>query len=288
MSLGEQERLADAVAGAGYIESLTAWRRVGEGWNCDTYLVNDEWIVQFPIGQNVRDKLRREVGFLARLKPFLSTPTPTVRLLSEEPFCVAYPVLVGEQALFNADVLPTGLWPEQLGATLAELHRVPAAAVGWNQEGPEIWQRTCQRWFERLLERVYPLLLEAESDALSTQVQEFLATLSVDFRPSVIHRDVGPEHLLISHTGDLVGIIDWAEAMVGDPAIDFSWMIDRWPAEAERALSRYEPIDDRFRTRAKMYANIGPWYEVARGLETSDDVLIERALDSVRTRIRSF
>lgn len=75
--------------------------------------------------------------------------------------------------------------------------------------------------------------------------------------------------------------------MVGDPAIDFSWLIDRWPVEAERALSRYGPVDDQFRIRAQMYANIGPWYEVARGLETSDDFLVERALFSVRTRIRS-
>lgn len=182
---GEHERLANAIAGAGDIESLTAWRRVGEGWNCDTYLVNDAWIVQFPIGEGVRDKLRREVGFLARSRSFLSTPTPVVRLLSEDPFCVAYPVLPGEQALFDVEVSPTGAWPEQLGVTLAELHGIPAADVGWNQEGPEVWQATCQRWFERLLERVLPLLLEEESDTFSMQVQEFLATLGEAFRPSV-------------------------------------------------------------------------------------------------------
>ena len=197
------------------------------------------------------------------------------------------PFSPGGQALFDVDVSPKGAWPEQLGITLAELHRVPAAAIGWNQEGPEVWQGTCQRWFERLLERVFPLLLRRNPTRCPPRYREFLANLSEAFRPSVIHRDVGPEHLLISDTGDLVGIIDWAEAMIGDPAIDFSWIVDRWPVEAERALRRYGPVDDRFRIRAQMYANIGPWYEVGRGLETNDDALVERALFSVRTRIRS-
>jgi aminoglycoside phosphotransferase (APT) family kinase protein len=283
----ERERLASAVAGTEEIGPIGSWRRIGEGWNRDTYLVNDGWIVQFPKAEDVRDKLRKEIGFLERLKPFLSVETPTVQLLSDDPFCVAYPVLAGEQALFNRSVALPGAWPEQLGITLSELHRVSPTTVGLEPAPPVVWQQTCRVWFDRLLKRVLPLLPAMESDVLSNQVRRFMAELDLGFPPSVIHRDIGPEHILLSDAGDLVAIIDWAEVMIGDPAIDFSWLIDRWPAQAEQALSRYGPQDDAFRKRAKMYAQLGPWYEVTHGLETSDDALVNRALARIRRGIRT-
>jgi aminoglycoside phosphotransferase (APT) family kinase protein len=43
-------------------------------------------------------------------------------------------------------------------------------------------------------------------------------------RSSVIHRDFGPDHVLVDEHG-ITGIIDWERAFFGDPAVDVAW----WP-----------------------------------------------------------
>ncbi len=38
----------------------------------------------------------------------------------------------------------------------------------------------------------------------------------------LIHGDIAPQNLLVDHTGDLTGIIDWGDAMRADPAAEFA------------------------------------------------------------------
>ena len=43
-------------------------------------------------------------------------------------------------------------------------------------------------------------------------------------RSAIIHRDFGPDHVLVDDHG-ITGIIDWERAFLGDPAVDVAW----WP-----------------------------------------------------------
>ena len=45
------------------------------------------------------------------------------------------------------------------------------------------------------------------------------------FATCLTHGDLGPEHVLVSASGDLAGVIDWEETSVGDPAWDFAYLL---------------------------------------------------------------
>ena len=45
------------------------------------------------------------------------------------------------------------------------------------------------------------------------------------FQTTVVHGDLWAEHVLVDD-GRVVGVLDWAEAKVADPADDLAWM--RW------------------------------------------------------------
>jgi aminoglycoside phosphotransferase (APT) family kinase protein len=49
----------------------------------------------------------------------------------------------------------------------------------------------------------------------------------------VIHGDLTDDHILLSSTGALAGIIDFADAVLGDPARDFcyAWRYGEWVPE---------------------------------------------------------
>jgi aminoglycoside phosphotransferase (APT) family kinase protein len=73
--------------------------------------------------------------------------------------------------------------------------------------------------FERLVFAVVDDDRRADAKRLFGDVETL-----VDFTPSLIHADLGPEHLLV-RDGRLAGEIDWGDMRVGDPALDYAWLL---------------------------------------------------------------
>jgi aminoglycoside phosphotransferase (APT) family kinase protein len=106
------------------------------------------------------------------------------------------------------------------------------------------------------------------------------------FACCLTHGDLGPDHVLVDPGGDLVGVLDWEEASVGDPALDFAWWLDAMPEQGERALAAYGGAPDgSFRERAHALFAIMPWYEVEHGLRSEDRRFVERGLQGTRARL---
>ena len=105
------------------------------------------------------------------------------------------------------------------------------------------------------------------------------------FATCLTHGDIGPEHVLVSPSGDLVGVLDWEELAVGDPAADFAWLLHERPADGERALGAYGgPPDQTFRTRAAFRYWLMPFHEVAYGLQSDQPAFVRRGLEGIRER----
>ena len=75
----------------------------------------------------------------------------------------------------------------------------------------------------------------------------------------VIHNDLKAEHLLTdSASGRLVGLIDWTDAALGDPALDFIGFLPwRGRVFLEAVLRSYEPaVDASFRARIAFLSRV--------------------------------
>jgi aminoglycoside phosphotransferase (APT) family kinase protein len=94
--------------------------------------------------------------------------------------------------------------------------------------------------------------------------------------PTLIHGDLGPEHLRVRN-GRLVGVIDWGDARVGDPALDYAWLLNGpfhgWD------------VDGDLRRRARVYNRLGPWYGAHYGVLTSQPAFVERGLAKISARL---
>ena len=74
--------------------------------------------------------------------------------------------------------------------------------------------------------------------------------------------------------GQVTGIIDWTDAVIGDPALDLAWSLHGSPAAAAEGVAEiYQPTPD-LRERALDWARLSPWYGMHRGLllDVPDDV----------------
>jgi aminoglycoside phosphotransferase (APT) family kinase protein len=78
------------------------------------------------------------------------------------------------------------------------------------------------------------------------------------------HADLGAEHLLAAD-GRLTGVIDWSDAAVTDPALDFARLYrDFGPAFLDGAL-RYGRDSNAFRRRITFFARCAALEDLAYG-----------------------
>jgi aminoglycoside phosphotransferase (APT) family kinase protein len=202
--------------------------RLGSGWGSDAYLLDDRLVARFPRTAEAAEWVDFEHAVLAlvarALSPAFAVPTVSGRGRG----CARFPydfLLCDFVRGTPADRETAPVHAElaaDLGRALTRIHCVPVDAA--RRAG----------------------LREVEWD--DSGYARPLCFLHGDFRAGNIIVD--PD------SGRLVGVIDWGNAAVGDPALDFATLVLwRGWAFTHRALDAYElPVDDGFLERVRYHA----------------------------------
>ncbi len=271
-------------------------RYFAQGWDYELWEVacvaEGELLFRFPLRPECADPLRVEARLLAELADALSTPVPRPLYVSDG--CAAFPQpffgyrKLDGAALAGASGAQRLALAPQIGRFLTELHSFPperAAALGVACYTTEGWREHYRAFRETTRRDVAPLLASEERGAVEAFWRRFLDDeRHFRFRPVLVHADLGQSHILIDEAGASIrAVIDFADAMVGDPAIDF---VGFDPELRHAVLESYElPVDETFLERARCYLQIGPMHEVLYGLRIDDQAYVESGLAGVRRRI---
>jgi len=256
--------------------------RIGTGWTVDTYDVDGEWIVQFSRGDYAAERLRVQMRVLPELAAELSAMVPTPVYTDPEIPAMVYHRLDGQPL----DRAPDGLWPERLGRFLYDLHLMPPEYVDLRGRSAAAVREELSTELTEHRASVLPLLEPDESSRFERRFTAFIDREDYwRFSACLIHGDIGPEHVLVSPTGDLVGVLDWEELDVGDPVSDFAWLLHARPADGERVLGAYGGAPDpTFAERAAFRFFLMPFHEVAYGLQIDDPSFVARGIAGIRAR----
>jgi aminoglycoside phosphotransferase (APT) family kinase protein len=213
--------------------SFESVRVVETGWD---FVVVDTgaWVFRVPRRPEVAAALRVERRLLALLGPRLPVAVPEMSLhaSADGPYAL-YPRLPGSPSSC-AD--STTVAPD-VAALLTALHRIQAGdalVLGLAAPG----KLDLDVLARRASAEVVPLLPWASVAALH---DAFAVLRSPAPTEVVIHGDLGEANLLVS-SGRLVGVLDWSDAHVGDPAMDLTWFVQCLGVTAARAaLAAYVP-----------------------------------------------
>ncbi len=257
-------------------------RPIGTGWTVDTYEVDDGWIVQFARDDRAAERLRAQIETLPELAAELPALVPEPTHVDPDAPAIAYRKIDG----VPLDEAPEGLWPERLGRFLYDLHLMPPEYVGLRAGTAAEVRDAMRAQLDGFDDRVLPLLDAGEGAHIASRFSAFLDDDDVwRFAPCLAHRDLGPEHILVSPTGDLAGVLDWEELGVDDPVADFAWLLHEMPEQGERALSAYGGAPDpAFRRRAAVRYALMPFHEVVYGLDTEQQGYVASGIEGVRRR----
>lgn len=229
------------------------------------------WILRAP--RRPGEHLHAEAALLDHVRPVLPVAVPDWRIHTDT--LIAYPRLPGDQA--DESWLPTD---DTLGRCVAILHSLPTEPI--EDLGVEAFDPDRQRsWLAGKLATAV-----REFDIPDDKLRRWRDWLDATDRwPQdmvLVRGDLHPQHMLVDD-GRLVGLIDWADATISDPSLDF---VDPYhhlsTAAFERLLTDYERHGGRvwpgMREHIALRASVGPVIGAVFGLENGRDDLVAESL----------
>jgi len=204
--------------------------------------LDDTWVFRFPRNVEVAAHAAAERRLLDALRPVSPLAVPAYERVSASGDFGGYRMIAGQElseALFAS--LPTAVQArvlDEIGRFLAALHSLPAdlVAAGGNASDGDAarYVGLYRKRRERLAAVLTPELLAA-ADRFYEALPDAVATTQT----AVTHRDFTEDHILLAPGGErLAGVIDFTDAVLGDPAFDFTFLWaygDDAPARAARA-----------------------------------------------------
>jgi aminoglycoside phosphotransferase (APT) family kinase protein len=238
---------------------------IDDGYDFRVVVADERWVFRFPRRAGVLPALEAEAALLPVIARALPVRVPDFELVSKEPPFVAYRMIDGDP-LTDED-------PAGVRAFLDALHAIPIDTLPLDAtDWVASYHEQCAE-FERAVLTLLPVELHEHAYDLFAEAETLTG-----FAPSLVHADLGPEHLRVRE-GRLTGVIDWGDARIGDPAVDYSWLINEpfsdWEVEAD------------LRRRARFYYRLGPWFEAHYGLVTGRTAHLERGLAGIAERLHA-
>jgi aminoglycoside phosphotransferase (APT) family kinase protein len=236
---------------------------IDDGYDYQIVVVDDAWVLRFPRRAEVARVLEQEVELLPVLARALPVEVPRFEHVSREPPYVLYRLIAG-----------TPLVDEDEPGVRTFLDALHALEPGTLPLRRPVWVDEYLERCERFARDVVPLL-DRDEQELARGLLADAQTLT-GFEPVPVHGDVLPEHLLC-RDGRLAGVIDWSDACIGDPALDYAWLL-------HGPFPHWE-VDDELRRRAHFYHRLEPWIWAYYGLLTEQPERVRAGLAEISSRL---
>jgi aminoglycoside phosphotransferase (APT) family kinase protein len=282
---------------------------MSEGWDFWTFTAGDYVLrIARSIGSWLGDddltamaKLELHKRLLPELAPTLPAPVPLPEFVCEDgPAGMPFE---GYRKVAGVPVrdLQRPLAPDfgaALGRFLKALHTFPAeraAALGVRVFDGSRAREDRSRLYESVIRRVFPLL---GCETRGYTEQRFEAYLNdaanFEFEPKLLHHDIDRQNVLVDpETGELAGVIDFGDAVVGNPAIDLWMALIDFPAlgiegQLSAFLAAYGIADAdlaRARTEVEFVDFLWPVHDTLHGLDVGDDGFVEEGITGLNARV---
>ena len=234
------------------------WRRLSGGHSNLTYTLSDsagrEFVIRRPPQGVLLPKAHdmwREFRIMKGLWP---TPVPVAQPIAycdDRAVAETHFYVMGKSegaALYSGAAVEAWLdvparrhAGEAFVDVLAALHSIDPSDVGLDDLGRHdgYVARQLSTWY-----RAWNAQIEhaQHDDGRVHQLHDLLSARIPEQRSvRVVHGDYGPHNALFSHQGDVIAVLDWELATLGDPLVDFAYSINAWVEPGDDGVYGADP-----------------------------------------------
>jgi len=249
-----------------------------EGLVNDVFIINDEWVFRFPKGETWQRELQaNEIKVLNLVRTHTDMRVPIFEIQAED--CVAYKLIPGQPLLrntiFSAPQAAQDRMAEQLGAFLYRLHNIPQADLvraNIAQSDTNRDRAVFLKLYQDVQNELFPIMLEHTRAWVHQHFRPILENEDfLNYEPALMNGDLAPYHILYdAGAQEIAGMIDFGTAGIGDPAVDFSCIIDNYGESFLWRMGKFYPKIEQFIDRARFWAGTLPLQWALTGLRSGD------------------
>lgn len=251
-----------------------------DGTYSDIAVVNNEALFKFARYDWSAVYLRNEADVLRFIRSFVTTPLPDVEMIAPD---ITRRNYIKGSPLYRNVLLKMNQYSQdavamQIAAFLKQLHAIPAAKAEYANIGSSQVNRTREEWLselETMQRKISPYCTNYVKEYLRQIIQPAIDNEDFfEFRPTVIHGELAPYHILFDKTSrKITGIIGFSNAGIGDPAFDIGMLMDHLGESFIWRVQKYYPMTPVFLERARFYAYINSfmWYRDVCDMITTRD-----------------
>ncbi len=266
------------------------------GQHNDVLVINNSLIFRFPKFQEGIQQLAIETAILQGIhgKVSLKTPHPIYLNIETENVgeaFISYEMIKGEPLWSKtvSSIIDEGILQKlatQIATFLKALHGIsvedtmsmPLPLVDTKAEWVDLYEKIRAKLFKFMRPDAQLLVQNHFEDYLNTSED-------YSFQPTLRHGDFGTVNLLYDkYTQSISGVIDFGNAGLGDPAVDFAGIISP-VGYGESFLKRFEdiyPNIEAIMKRSKFYVGTFALQEALYGVEYHDKEAFEAGIADYR------
>lgn len=238
----------------------------------DVFVINNEIVFRFPKTEQLRSHLPYEIDFLKFLKNKVKVHIPSYFYVSKAGDFAGYDLIEGKiltpSAFKKLGRRNKEIIVDQLIEFINILHQIDFKRFALYKPGKrEDFIEIEKRIEDEMRKKLFPKLSRNEVDLIKNFYRDSKKYLQGIPSSCPIHGDLYAYNIIWSKDKTGVGVIDFDDYLVGDPAKDFEVFYDYGQEYAELAYQKYSgPKDKDFLQRAKNYYKVHGIYTLLSSL----------------------
>lgn len=235
------------------------YRYLDEGWDHAVIILDDAAVFRFPNDDEYAHLLKDEVAILQQLKPFTAVRIPDYTYIAPDVSFAGYPIIPGKTLLLpyfdTLNAADKHDIARQLASLLSTMHTFLDTKPDLRKLIPKAYLLEDQVATKQHVTQYLTTVLSTEDYALAQRIlHEVDDVLARQLPIAFIHGDIYSRHLLWEASTSALGVIDFSDMNLGDPAIDFSELYEYGEEFVRDVYNFYTgPKDETFLKRAWIY-----------------------------------
>ncbi|MBP7110300.1 MAG: aminoglycoside phosphotransferase family protein [Firmicutes bacterium] len=245
-------------------------------------VINRSDVFRFPRADWALPMLKNEIRLIGRLRSHGMLSVGECKYENEGYGVFSYIEGVNLSNLALKHTTETGRLSlaRDMGRILGELHSFPTEGI--SSSGAK---RSREDWlqFYKEAELYFPRLISTAVEFIESVFAPIIdGSLSLEYRPRLIHGDLAPYHVKADLSNSKIsGLIDFGEAGIGDPATDISCLIYNLGLPFVESMDTYPYLEDTLE-RAIFYARTLEVQWFVQAVRTKDPFWFGAHLGSYR------